>query len=293
MKILITGANGMLGTALCKTLKAHKHKILATDVLTDNDSESIERLDVINKDEIFRLSYEFRPDVIFHLAAKTDVDKCESQIEHAYLVNAIGTENVALVCQQLQVIMVYISTAAVFDGNKAEPYVESDHPNPVNIYGKTKLEGERAVERLLNKYFIIRAGWMIGGGKKDEKFVAKIVRLLKEKKEISVVNDKFGSPVFTKDLSECMANLLATGRFGLYHIANKGMCSRYDIACQIVKLMDKKDVTVKPVSSASFPLPAPRGRSEAMVNLKLKLLDLDTMRPWQEALKEYLNDYFK
>jgi len=287
MRVLITGANGMLGTALQKELEKNKFIICATDL---SSSETVKELDIRNFKAVLKMVKDFKPNIVFHLAAETDVDKCEIEPEHAYISNTIGTENVALVCQKNNVVMVYISTAGVFDGAKVEPYTEFDAPNPINVYGKSKWEGEKIVCSLLNKYFIFRAGWMIGGGKKDKKFVGKIVSLLKQKDEISVVNDKIGTPTFTDDMAKCMVKLVKTERFGLYHVTNNGVCSRYDIACEIVKIMGKKNVVVKPIKSASFPLPAPRSRSEAMLNLKLNLLGMNTMRTWQEALNEYLQD---
>lgn len=285
MRTLITGANGMLGTALCKELKKNKSKIYATDINCDGD---IKHLDIGDIGELLKAIKSFKPDIVFHLAAETDVDKCEIEPEHAYRTNTMGTENVALACQRTDTAMVYISTAGVFDGNKIEPYDEFDTPNPINIYGKSKWEGEKIVSNLLRRYFIFRAGWMIGGGKKDKKFVGKIVNLLKDKNELSVVNDKIGTPTFVDDMAKCMISMIKTDRYGLFHMTNKGICSRYDIACEIVKILGRKGVKINQIKSAAFPLPAPRGRSEAMVNLKLNLLGLNTMRAWQEALRQYL-----
>ncbi|MFA5148877.1 MAG: sugar nucleotide-binding protein, partial [Candidatus Omnitrophota bacterium] len=148
--------------------------------------------------------------------------------------------------------------------------------------------GEEAVQSLLKKYYIVRAGWMIGGHNKDKKFVWKIVQLLNTKKEISVVTDKTGSPTFTSDFSRGIVDIVGSGKYGLYHCVNKGICTRYDIAVKIAEYLRKKDVVIKPVTSDVFPLPAPRGKSEAMVNSKLAKMGLDNSRPWQDALKEYL-----
>ena len=288
MKVVVTGANGMLGSALCPALKRKGYKVYATDI--NNIGNDIDLLDVQDIDQINSFVKNVHPDLIIHLAAETDVDKCETQIDHAYMVNAIGTENIALISQKVSVPLIYISTAGVFDGEKQEPYTEFDLPNPVNIYAKTKLEGERIVEKLLSRYFIVRAGWMMGGTGKDKKFVAKIVELLKTKKELSVVTDKLGSPTYTKDLSNNLIQLIRSGRYGLYHIANKGGCSRYDIAKKITEYLKKTDIVIKPITSDKFPLPAPRGRSEQIDNYKLNLLSMNNMPPWQDALKEYLGE---
>ncbi|MBI4436599.1 MAG: dTDP-4-dehydrorhamnose reductase [Candidatus Omnitrophica bacterium] len=286
-RVLVTGAAGMLGTALCSSLTRKEFHVLKTDIRSGE--KEIELLDVSNYEEVQQFVQETKPHLTMHLAAETDVDKCQLEVDHAYRVNTLGTENVALACQRWDIPLVYISTGAVFDGEKPEPYTEFDEPNPVNVYAKTKWEGEKIVQTLVRKHFIVRAGWMIGGGRKDKKFVAKIVELLQTQKEIPVVTDKFGNPTFTKDLSENLLLLIQTGRFGLYHMVNRGGCSRYQIAQKIAECMGKKDVVLRPVTSEAFPLPAPRGRSEMLLNYRLSLLGLDRMRPWTEALKDYLS----
>lgn len=287
MRVLVTGANGMLGNALRPLLSKEGYEVWATDINL-NDTK-IDFLDMRDFDNLSRYVNKVKPDMIFHLAAETDVDKCEVDPHHAYLTNTKGTENIALVCQKLDIPMIYISTCGVFDGKKSEAYNESDEPNPISIYTKSKFEGEKIVQSLLKKYFIFRAGWMIGGGKKDKKFVAKILELIKTKDTLTVVNDKRGCPTFTKDFSECIIKIVKLGRYGLYHVTNEGSVSRYDIACKIVEFLGRNDITVKPISSDLFPLPAPRPDSEAVDNYKLKLLGI-RMRPWDEALKEYLKE---
>ncbi len=287
MKCLVTGANGMLGGALCPLLSKKGHDVLMTDINTSD--AKIAFLDVRDLDGLKGYVNKAKPDIVFHLAAETDVDKCEIDPGHAYNVNAQGTKNVALVCREPDIPMVYISTCGVFDGKKQEPYNELDEPNPISAYTKAKYEGENIVRSLLSKYFIFRAGWMIGGGKKDKKFVAKIVELIKTKDVLTVVNDKRGCPTFTKDFSECIIKIIETGLYGLYHVTNKGSASRYDIACKITEYLGRNDVVVKPISSDLFPLPAPRPDSEAVDNSKLKSLGID-MRPWEEALREYLKE---
>lgn len=291
MKILVTGIAGMLGSTLGPTLQKRGHKIYATDIDT---ADNIEYLDVRDYKEVNRFVDTIKPDMVMHLAAETDVDKCEQQPDHAYLTNTIGTQNVALTCQKHNIEMVYISTIGVFYGDQAEPYTEFDAPNPINVYGKSKLEGEKIVKNLLQRYYIVRAGWMVGGGPdKDKKFVGKIIRLMQEKNNLKAVNDKIGSPTFTVDFSRCLADLIETGYYGTYHCTNKGFGSRFDVAKKIVEIFGKTDVTVEPVCSAYFPLPALRARSEMSINYKLKLIGLDTTRHWEEALKEYINTNWK
>ncbi|MDD4939028.1 MAG: dTDP-4-dehydrorhamnose reductase [Candidatus Omnitrophica bacterium] len=288
MKVLVTGAAGMLGTALCKELAKKGYEVSPTDI--GSTTPAMDYLDITDLKAVNDFIKRSKPDLIFHAAAETDVDRCEIEVDHAYKINTLGTENVALSCQRYDIAMVYVSTCGVFDGTKEAPYNEFDAPSPISIYTKSKYEGEKAVRCLLRRYFIFRAGWMIGGGKKDKKFVAKIVELLKTKDAISVVNDKFGCPTYTKDFSEGMLKVVDLARYGLYHITNEGQASRYDIACKIVEYLKKNNVAIKPISSAAFPLPAPRPRSEVVDNYKLKLLGIK-MRPWEEALREYLNEF--
>lgn len=292
MKILVTGSAGMLGSALCPTLAQRGHKVFATD-LSSLDA-GIGHLDVRSCTKVEDLVGKKKPDMVMHLAAETDVDRCEIEPDHAFLTNTIGTQNVALACQRQNIVMVYISTIGVFYGDQVEPYSEFDLPNPINIYGRSKLEGEKIVQNLLQQYYIVRAGWMVGGGpKRDKKFIGKIMNQIKEKNVLKAVNDKIGSPTYTVDFSKCLVDLIETGYFGLYHCTNKGYCSRFDVAKKIVDLMGRQDVTVQPVSSAYFPLPAARARSEMSRNYKLELLGIDNMRNWENALKEYIDSCWK
>ena len=292
MKILVTGANGMLGSALCPALTQRGHEVFATDLASSY--EEIKYLDVRDYKQIEEIVGKVQPDMVMHLAAETDVDKCEIEPDHAFLTNTIGTQNVSLVCQRRSIRMVYISTIGVFYGDKPEPYSEFDNPNPINVYGRSKLEGEKIVQSLLERYYIIRAGWMVGGGpKKDKKFVGKIIKRINETKVLKAVNDKIGSPTYTFDFSRCLIDLIETGYYGLYHCTNKGYASRFDVAKKIVDFLGRSDISVEPVSSAYFPLPAARARSEMSRNYKLELLSKDTMRNWDEALKEYIDTFWK
>jgi dTDP-4-dehydrorhamnose reductase len=291
VKILLTGSAGMLGSALCPTLAKRKHVIFATDLIPKKDE--IECLDVRKFKQIEMFIDKVKPDIVMHLAAETDVDKCELEPDHAYLTNTIGTQNVTLLCQKRSIPMVYISTIGVFYGNQLDPYTEFDTPNPINIYGRSKLEGEKIVQSLLNRFYIVRAGWMVGGGpERDKKFIGKIIRRMEETTELKAVNDKIGSPTYTADFSRCLADLIESENYGLYHCTNKGYCSRFDVAKKIVDILGRTDVTVEPVSSAYFPLPAPRARSEMSRNYKLELLGLDTTRNWEVALTEYIKSYW-
>jgi dTDP-4-dehydrorhamnose reductase len=277
-RILVTGCNGMVGSYVQSVFK--DYEIFSTDIDT---------LDVRNPKLVMDAASHLRPDIILHLAAATDVDRCEQEPDWAFQTNAIGTQNVVLACKKHNILLVYISTAGVFYGDKVSPYTEFDVPHPANIYGHSKLAGEHLVSTLCERFFIVRAGWMVGGGSKDKKFVGKMVsQFLSGRKEILAVNDKFGSPTFACDLLTGITTLIGTDYYGLYHMVNPGCCSRYEVALEVRRILKKGDVTVTPVSSAYFPLPAPRARSEAMLNYKLDLLDFVPQRPWQNALEQYL-----
>lgn len=279
MKILITGAKGMLGADLCNIFQKG-HKIKATD---------IDDMDVRRKDVILKTALQFQPDMIIHLAALTQVDDCERNPDDAFHTNTVGTQNVALVCQQLNIPMVYTSTISVFDGTKPEPYIEYDTPNPQSYYSLSKYRGEQIVQSLLSKYYIVRAGWMFGGGKEDKKFVAKIIELAQSRSVLKVVNDKFGSPVYTVDFANAIKNIMTTGQYGVYHAVNTGgPVSRFEVAQAILEFANITECKLLSVSSAEFPLPAHRPRMEAGRNLVMKLNRLPPMRHWRDALKEYI-----
>lgn len=300
MKILLTGAAGMLASAVTPEIEKSGYKVFGSIIeVVKSDIHlrlpDIQKVDICILKDVYDWTESEKPDFIFHFAAETNVDLCEKKPEHAYMTNYIGTENVALVCQKYEIPLLYISTGAVFNGTNCEPYSEFDIPEPKNVYGRSKLVGEITVQRLLKKYFIIRAGWMIGGWEIDKKFVYKIVKqLLDGQKEIFAVNDKFGSPTFTMDFAKNLLPLIKTERYGLYHMANKGGASRFDIASKIVEFMDLNEkVRVNPVNSAEFPLPAPRPRSEMMRNYHLDLIGMNDMPCWEDALRRYISNNVK
>jgi len=278
--VLITGAKGMLGTDLCRIFRQKGHQVAATDIA---------EMDVRDAGQVQRTVDQIRPDWVIHLAALTDVDGCEKAPDDAYLTNALGTQHVALACQRSNATMVYLSTICVFDGHSCTPYTEFDNPNPQSCYSLSKHQGELMVERLLRRYFIVRAGWMFGGGRQDKKFVAKILELARQRSDLKIVDDKFGSPTYTCDLANGIERLLQTGLYGTYHMVNTGgCCSRYEFAQAILEFAAITSCSLHPVTSAEFPLPAPRPRMEAARNCQLELRGLDWMRPWRIALKEYV-----
>ena len=285
-RILVTGAAGVVGGYVAEVFA--DHDVVLTDIRGD-----VERLDVRDAAAVRDRIVADRPEIVIHLAAATDVDLCEQDHDLAFATNAIGTQNVALACREAGALLVYTSTAGVFSGEKPDdPYTEFDPPGPANVYGESKLAGERVVETLLDRFYICRAGWMIGGGPKDKKFVGKLLEIIDGgATKLRAVNDKLGTPTYALDLATGIRSLIDTGYYGLYHLVNRGgACTRYDVAVALVELIDRTDISIEPVSSAYFPLPAARARSEAMLNYKLELLGINGQRHWRDALEWYVRN---
>jgi dTDP-4-dehydrorhamnose reductase len=273
MKLLATGAAGMLGGYLP-----------AGAARTDIDT-----LDVTDRGAVAGAVAEHDPDVVFHLAAETNVDRCEQEPDRAYLTNALGTRNVALECARRDIVLVYVSTGAVFSGQKQDAYHEFDETDPANIYGRSKLAGERFVAALAPRSYIVRAGWMIGGGPTGEKkFIARMLERAEQTGKIVAVDDKWGSPTYARELMAGLLRLAETGAFGTYHMVNEGgACTRYDIAVLVNERLGRP-FEVTRAASTEFPLPAPRGRSEVLENLVLRVSGWEWMSPWRDALADYL-----
>jgi dTDP-4-dehydrorhamnose reductase len=268
----------MLGRALVPIF--HKrYEVFPTD---------LEECDVRNKDLVMEEICGCKPRFVLHLAAMTDVDGCEKDPDEAFRTNTLGTRNVALACQRCNAVMVYINTGSVYNGSKPTPYIEFDTPDPMSIYARSKYQGELIVRDLLSEFYIFYAGWMFGGGSEDKKFVAKIMDLAGSRSELGIVDDKFGSPTYTVDLSTAIFDFIESGLYGKYHCVNVGCASRFEVAEEILRISGITDCSLTPVSSAEFPLPAPRPRMEAMRNYHFELLGLDPTRPWREALEDYI-----
>jgi dTDP-4-dehydrorhamnose reductase len=294
MKALITGGAGMLGTSLEATLRRMGCDCITSDI-RDDSMPNVEYVDVRDKDAVFKIIRETSPDIVYHLAAETDLESCEAFPDDAYRTNVVGTQNVVLAAKESDAVVVYVSTAGVFDGTKPTPYTEFDQPRPINIYGSSKYQGESIIRGLASRYFIVRAGWMIGGGPgRDHKFVSKIMTQIREgRMEIACVTDKTGTPTYAPYFSDILHQLVLTGDFGLYHLVCKGVTTRLGVAKEILGILGRNDIVLKPVDSNYFAreFPTPRPPSEALVNYMLKLKGMDTIRTWQEGLKDYLNSY--
>jgi dTDP-4-dehydrorhamnose reductase len=291
--ILITGCGGMLGQAVYHTFKINNN-VLATDI--DINEEWLKFLDVRDLDSIFRICDSFKPDIIINLAALTDLEFCENNPEDAFLTNGLGQENICLVANKHNIPVIYISTAGIFDGLQ-EIYNDFEIPNPLSIYGKSKYYGETITIKMMKKFFVFRAGWMMGGLTNDKKFIKKIYNQLQQgKKELFVVNDKLGTPTYTWDFAHSMEKIITNEYWGLYNMVCEGSGSRFDVANELLKDLNlENSVKIHIVPSDYFDQEyyAPRPKSEKLINLKLKSRKIMFMRDWRVCLKEYALEFIK
>ncbi len=287
MRILITGARGMLGSDLSRIIGSNeRHQVVETDVIELPESF---RLDITQEEKVKDFFAGAEPEVVINTAGYTDVDGCETNIELAFSVNAEGVKNLALACRKSRAFLVHLSTDYVFDGNKGTPYCEDDSPNPLGIYGRSKLQGEIYLRQILDRYLLIRTQWLYG--KKGKNFVETILNLARSRDELKVVDDQWGSPTFTRDLSRAIKELIEKGANGIYHIVNEGYCNWFEFAQKILEL-NGNQVTLTPLSStelsASGGRPAPRPSFSVLSIEKLRK-DMGIALPaWRDSLKEYL-----
>ena len=291
MRLLITGARGMMGRDLRAAAEAAGHEVWGTDI-AKLEKDPKDRLDISAHEAVAEALDRFQPDWVLHLAALTDVDHCERVPEDAWRVNALGTESLAMLCRDRDCGLLYVSTGSVFPGDKNLPYHEFDSPGPVSVYARSKYLGEESVRRLVARHYVVRAGWMFGGGPEDKKFVAKMIDRARASELLLAVDDKTGSPTYTVDIARRCLELLSTERFGTYHAANEGACTRFEMAQAILQAAGIENCEVRPCSSAQFPLAAFRPTSEAIEGLRAKLIGLAPMRDWRVALSEYVQTTF-
>lgn len=273
MKVLVTGANGQLGYDVIKQLNSVGIDYLATDR---------ESLDITNKEQVTRVISDYNPDAVIHCAAYTAVDKAEDEKELCYSINVLGTRYIAQVCKEINAKMVYISTDYVFDGEGEKPFEITDKPNPINYYGQTKYEGELEVQKSLDKYFIVRISWVFGSN--GNNFVKTMLKLGKEKDEISIVADQIGSPTYTPDLAELLIEMIKTNEFGVYHATNEGYCSWYEFACEIFKQAEI-DIKVNSINTEDYPTKAVRPKNSMLCKTKSSF---DLLPNWEVSLKKFI-----
>lgn len=278
MKVLVTGANGQLGYDVIKLLDSEGVEFLGTNR---------ESLDITNEEQVKRVINDYNPDVVIHCAAYTAVDKAEDEKELCYSVNVLGTKYVAEACKDIDAKMVYISTDYVFDGEGDKPFDVADKPNPINYYGLTKYEGEVEVQRILDKYFVVRISWVFGSN--GNNFVKTMLRLGKERDEISVVADQIGSPTYTPDLAKLLVEMLKTGKYGVYHATNEGYCSWYEFACEIFKQAEM-EVKVNPIKTEEYLTRASRPKNSRLEKYKTHE-NFHVLPIWQDAIYRFFKAY--
>lgn len=276
MRILVTGVKGQLGHDVMNELAKRGHTGIGVDV------EEMDITDAKKVEEVIKAS---EVDAVIHCAAYTAVDAAEDQVELCRKINAEGTENIAKVCKELDIRMMYISTDYVFDGEGTRPWEPDDERHPLNVYGQTKYEGELAVEKYLDKFFTIRIAWVFGVNGKN--FIKTMLKLSETHSELNVVDDQIGSPTYTYDLAVLMVDMIETEKYGRYHATNEGLCSWYEFACEIFRQAGR-DVKVNPVSSEEFPAKAKRPHNSRMDKSKLSENGFTPLPAWQDALKRYL-----
>lgn len=276
MRILVTGVKGQLGHDVMNELAKRGHTGIGVDV------EEMDITDAKKVNEVIRAS---EVEAVIHCAAYTAVDAAEDQVELCRKINAEGTENIAKVCKELDIKMMYISTDYVFDGEGTRPWEPDDERHPLNVYGLTKYEGELAVEKHLDKFFTIRIAWVFGVNGKN--FIKTMLKLSETHDELNVVDDQIGSPTYTYDLAVLLVDMIETEKYGRYHATNEGLCSWYEFACEIFRQAGR-DVKVDPVSSDEFPTKAKRPHNSRMDKSKLTENGFTPLPAWQDALKRYL-----
>lgn len=279
MKVLVTGAGGMLGSDFCTTLAKAGYEVAAY---------TRDKMDVRQLDQVKNSIAAEQPDCVIHTAAFTNVDECQRNPETGYAANALGSWNVALACADVDAAMVYVSSCGIFDGAKAEPYTEFDQPAPLTHYAKSKYIGEQLTATHCRKHFIVRPGWLFGGSINHRRnFVEGRRREALSKPEIASAKDKFGSPTYTVDFAQQVMELIESKAYGTYHVANIGFASRYEYVGEIIKQLALPN-EVRAAESSAFPRSAPVPAWEALDNSCLKLRGMLKMRPWEQALKDYV-----
>jgi len=274
----------MLGRALCEEL-AEKHEIVGLDI---NRAQTTDiECDITKKEKTVSEVVSIKPDLVIHAAAYTDVDGSEENPDQAMRVNAQGTKNVAQACKESGCLLIYISTDFVFDGEKKSAYTESDRPNPINAYGKSKLEGEKYLQSISKNSLIVRSSWLFGRGGRN--FVDSLLEKAKSEKEISVVDDQVGSPTYTRGLAGAIGELLDLAKRpkGIFHVTNSGSCSWYEFACAI-KEIAKLETNIVRISSERYRSPARRPKMSVLDNKRYQELSDDKLPHWKDALKGYL-----
>ena len=274
--IIVTGCNGQLGRAINKQLGSNsEYSLVNTDVA---------ELDITNIDAVMKLAREVRPYAIINCAAHTGVDACETELDKAYRINAIGPRNLSIAATETGAKMIQVSTDYVFDGFGDRPLTEFDKTNPQGVYGKTKLAGENFVKEFARNYFIIRTAWLYGEGKN---FVKTMLRLSEDHDMVTVVGDQYGTPTSASELAKAICYLLPTENYGLFHGTCEGSCNWAEFAEEIFRLA-KKDTQVKHITTEEFGAPAARPAYSVLEKYMFKLTTAFRFADWHDAMEEYM-----
>jgi len=276
LKVLVSGCRGMLGTDLMGVLES-THEVIGVD---------LEEVDITDPKAVEEQVAALAPDVLINAAAYTDVDKSEQQEDVAFRVNADGAANLALACRAGRIRLIHVSTDYVFDGRAERPYSEEDPPNPLGVYGRSKWEGEKRIREILPEACLIRTAWLYG--KAGKNFVKAILAQAGEKYRLRVVDDQRGSPTYTLDLAMALRTAAEKGLEGTYHVTNRDSCSWLGFAEKILELAGKMGVAVEPISTGELGRPAPRPGNSVLECSKFEKATGMQLRPWPEALKDYL-----
>ena len=282
MKVLVTGVNGQLGYELVKELKNKGY----TDILAVDKDE----MDITNEDMVNKVIKNYHPDVIFHCAAWTAVDKAEDEKEACYNVNVNGTKYISEAAKEIDAKLIYISTDYVFDGTKEGLYEIDDEVNPKSVYGETKYQGEELVRQNNLKHFIVRISWVFGIN--GNNFVKTMLRLAETRNELTVVADQFGSPTYTVDLAKLLVEMSETEKYGTYHANNEGYCNWAEFAEYIFKA-NNKEVNVKHITSEEYPQKAYRPRNSKLSKQSLDENGFNRLPSWEDAVERYSKELKK
>ncbi|MFH1797972.1 MAG: dTDP-4-dehydrorhamnose reductase [Candidatus Omnitrophota bacterium] len=292
MKVLVTGSSGMLGTEVCRVI-GEGNQVAGVDKkspMVRFPEVAFYREDILDTKAVKKIFDRENPDIVIHTAAFTDVDGCEKDHETAYLLNTETVRRIAEISKKNGAFFMFISTDFVFEGSKSKPYVENDSPQPVNFYGKTKWEAEKEIARILEQYVIARTSWLYGENGRN--FVDTIILKAETETFLRVVNDQTGCPTYAKDLAYALRSvILSRGKGGrdIFHISNSGWCTWYDFAREILKEIDRDgQIKVNPISSDELARPAKRPGFSALEITKFQNATGHKMRPWQEALLDYI-----
>ena len=276
MKVMVTGACGILGTAVCEELEKNNIQYIAVDK---------KDFDITDKEKTIQEIEKITPDVVIHCAAYTKVDMAEVEQEECQKINVDGTNNIVQACKKINCTLLFVSSDYIFDGEKEGFYEIDDSPNPISFYGKTKLDAEAIIKSTLNKFFIVRISWLFGNN--GVNFVKTMLKLSEEKKELSVVNDQIGSPTYSKDVAKLFVTMIQTDKYGIYHATNEEFCSWAEYAEEIFRIAGK-DVKVKKVTSEEYNAKAKRPKNSKLSKRSLTDNGFSLLPTWKESVNKYI-----